>query len=107
MKLIATTLAAAVLLSGCATKDFGRLHSVGNVAAMNCAELADAQAEVDAFRAAIDDKDDWDARTLVASTLLDFGFGNMRDKKRALRTADARDAEIASARRAAGCGMSR
>lgn len=94
---------AAALTAGCATKDFGRMESVRSAATMNCAELAEAQAEVDAFRARVDEKDDWDARTLIASTLLDFGYGNMRDKKRALRSADAREAEIAAGRRANGC----
>lgn len=92
---------AGTLVSGCATKDFGRLEGP-SVAAMSCEQLAYEQKRVDDFRAAIDRKDDFDVRSATAA-LIDFGYGNHRDKKKALASAERREAEVAAARRAHGC----
>lgn len=103
MKKIVSVIAMAAMLSACATKDFGRVESTGNLAAMSCAQLADEQAKIDQFRAKVAEKDDFDLRSLVAVTLLDFGYGNMRDKKKALRSAADREAQIKAAQAAQHC----
>lgn len=102
MRKVAIIAALGLAISACATKDFGRME-LSPVAGLDCQQLAAEQGRVDAFYAAIDDKDDWDARTLVASTLLDFGYGNHRDKKKALASAEARRAQLTAAQRAQGC----
>lgn len=94
--------ATALSLSACATKDFGRME-LAPVAGLSCEQLAAEERKVGEFRAAIDEKDDWDARSLVASTLIDFGYGNMRDKKQALASAEQREAQLAEARAVQGC----
>lgn len=93
---------AAIGVSACATKDFGRME-LSPIAGYSCEELAAEQVKVDEFRAVIDEKDDFDGRSLVAVTLLDFGYGNMRDKQQAVATADAREAQINGAMEAQGC----
>lgn len=98
--LIAT---ASAILSGCATKDFGRIASSGSALAMTCPEIAAAGVELAEFRARVEEKSKIDGRSIVAATLLDFGIGNMRDKKRALASAARREAELAQARFANGC----
>lgn len=92
---------AGALVSGCATKDFGRMEMTP-LAGMSCEQLAAEQQRVDRFRAAIDDKDDLDGRS-AAAFLLDFGYGNHRDKKKALESASEREQSIAAARRSQGC----
>lgn len=99
-RLIALAIAGA-LVSGCATKDFGRMEMTP-LAGLSCEQLAAEQKRVDDFRAVIDDKDDFDARS-AAGLWLDFGFGNMRDKKKALKSANEREASVTAARQAQGC----
>lgn len=72
------------------------------VAGLSCEQLAAEQRKVDDFRAVIDEKDDWDART-ASSFWMDFGYGNHRDKKKALASAEARRAQLTAAQRAQGC----
>lgn len=101
MRRFALVAAAALALPGCASKDFGRMQ-MAPVTGLSCEQLAAEQGKVDEFRAAIDQKDDFDMRT-VSAVWMDFGYGNMRDKKQALKSADAREAQLAEARQAQGC----
>ncbi len=100
LRLVALATGAA-LLAGCATKDFGRVESTP-LTGMSCDQLAAEQGKVEAFRAAIDKKDNVDLRS-IAGFGLDFGLGNHIDKKKALHSADDRQAQIAEARQAQGC----
>jgi hypothetical protein len=101
MRSIAVVVALGVVVSGCATKDFGRMQ-LTPVAGLSCEQLAAEQRKVDDFRAVIDEKDDFDARS-AAGLWLDFGYGNHRDKKKALKSADEREAQIAGAMQAQRC----
>ncbi|NPT54902.1 hypothetical protein [Paraburkholderia elongata] len=99
-------LAIGVLLSGCATKHYGREGELTQYekSTMNCREIALESAKVDGFVRHVDDESQFNGRSIL-SFLGDFGIGNVLEKDAALDSAQTRQTELWAISTQRGCGI--
>lgn len=102
MRKIIAIAALASLTSACATKNFGTMEPITNIAAYNCPALTAELERVDHFLATVEERSRFNAASALGAAV-DFGIGNKRAKAAAIRTANARKVEIVSAMDRAGC----
>lgn len=100
---LSTLLLSFALLSGCATKDYGKLDTLAaDAAPADCAALSAQLAETQQFRKAVAQKSEFSGADVVAF-LLDFGIGNAMAKSEALKSADEREARLKESQAKLGC----
>lgn len=95
---------AALAVSGCATKRYGRLSGLSptEVSSYTCRELKIEMAKVSQFVDDVDAERDVDLRA-AAAFLGDFTIGNQMERREALKSAKRRAADIEQAWNAKGC----
>lgn len=73
----AVAVAVGLILSGCATKQYGRMQplSAGELSMYNCRDIALELSKVDAFDAQVRDQGGFDGKSALG-VLGDFGIGN-------------------------------
>lgn len=83
------------VLSGCATKRYGRLQPVSETEAKlyTCKDIELELAKVTAFRDQVAEADDLNGAS-VAAFLGDFGIGNAMEHSAALDTANEREKQL-------------
>ncbi|ACB64585.1 MULTISPECIES: hypothetical protein [Burkholderia] len=103
---IYVTLAAAILLTGCATKNYGREGQLTGFekSTMTCREIDLETAKVDGFVQHVDEESRFDGRSIL-SFLGDFGIGNVMEKDAALKSANDRRAALSNLRASKNCGV--
>ena len=97
----------ALLLSGCATKNYGRQGEITEYEkqTMTCREVALEQAKVTGFLDHVEKESQFDGRS-VLSFLGDFGIGNMMEKDNAIKSANARLKQLNELSLQKECGQS-
>lgn len=101
-----TFLAALTLMvSGCATKNYGRQGEVTSYerSTLTCREIDIETAKVHGFLAHVNTESEFDGRS-VLSFLGDFGVGNVMEKSSAMESATKRLAQLQEARSSRACG---
>jgi len=95
MKNIALILALPLLVSACATKQYGRVQELSSAEKelYTCREIQLEYDKLDQFEKQIDETGDFDAKT-VFGFLGDFGIGNGMAKKDARKSARARREDL-------------
>ncbi|WP_235851109.1 hypothetical protein [Paraburkholderia piptadeniae] len=95
-----------VVLSGCATKHYGREGELTQFekSTMNCREIALEQAKVNGFVQHIDDESGFDGRSIL-SFLGDFGIGNVLEENAARDSAKTRQTELWAIGTQKNCGV--
>lgn len=91
---------ALALAGGCATKNYGRIEA--GAADGSCADVAAGLADVTQFRAEVARRSAFGPEDVLA-LLIDFGIGNLIAKQAALKSADARAAELEARQRELAC----
>lgn len=101
----AALLALVIVLSGCATKNYGRQGDVTDFEknTMTCRELELETAKVHGFLSRVEQESQFDGRS-VLSFLGDFGVGNVLEKSSATESANKRLAQLQDARAVRRCG---
>lgn len=101
----ALALVGACMLTGCATKNYGRMGNVTDFErnTMTCREIDLEIAKVDGFTSHVDKESEFDGRS-VLSFLGDFGIGNVMEKDAALKSANQRREALENLRVAKQCG---
>jgi hypothetical protein len=99
-------LAIGVVLSGCATKHYGREGELTQFekSTMNCREIALEQAKVDGFIQHVDDESAFSGRSIL-SFLGDFGIGNVLEESAARDSAKTRQTALWAMSEQRGCGI--
>ena len=104
MRAVVMVAIAAVAISGCATKRYGRAQPVSGVEGQfyTCREIELEIAKVEAFRQQIAEgaKVDWRS---VAGFLGDYGIGNAMEKSAAEKSATERMNQLMTLRAQKGC----
>lgn len=97
-------MAATVLLTGCATKNYGRQGELTDFEknSLSCREIDLETAKAHGFLAHVDKESQFDGRS-VLSFLGDFGIGNMMEKDNAVQSANTRLSQLQSQRIAKNC----
>ena len=95
--------AAACLLAGCATKQYGAALPLSDLerTSLSCREIELERSRVDAFRAQM--ASTWSTTSLSDWVPWNFGIGNAIEYNRASESADRREAELKAAAAARGC----
>jgi hypothetical protein len=103
--LILAAVAASVLVSGCATKRYGRLQPLTTAESQvySCREIEVEIAKVEAFRGQVADGSKFNGASAMGF-LGDFGIGNAQEKGQAERTATQRMNELLALKATKGCG---
>ena len=93
-----------VVLSGCSTKNYGRQGEITQYEqdTMTCREIDLEEAKVHGFLAHVEKESEFDGRS-VLSFLGDFGIGNMMEKDNAVKSANARLAQLQTLRVKRNC----
>lgn len=101
----AAGLSALALMSGCATKNYGRQGELTSYErdTMSCREIDLEEAKVHGFLNHVSKESEFDGRS-VLSFLGDFGIGNLMERSSAVDSATARLAQLQEARLRKGCG---
>lgn len=83
--------------SGCATKNYGRQGELTDYErqSMTCREIEIERAKMQGYLAHITKESKFDGRS-VLSFLGDFGIGNIMERTAAIKTAEARSAQLQS-----------
>lgn len=94
----------AVLLTGCATKNYGRQGQLTEFErrTLTCREIELETARVNGFLALVAKESEFDARS-VLSFLGDFGVGNLMERSSAIDSASSRLVQLQEARSTSGC----
>lgn len=97
---------AALLASGCATKNYGRQGELTSYEQQNltCRDIDLESAKVHGFLKQVDRESEFDGRS-VLSFLGDFGIGNVMEKSSAVDSANRRLAQLQDLRNNKGCGI--
>ncbi|AZW31748.1 hypothetical protein CS343_16495 [Bordetella bronchiseptica] len=95
---------AAVLLTGCATKNYGRQGELTDFErqTMSCREIEMEQAKVHGYLSHVEKESEFDGRS-VLSFLGDFGLGNVMEKNAAMQAANTRLSQLQSVSVQRGC----
>jgi len=95
---------AALLLAGCATKNYGRQGELTDYekSTMTCREIALEEAKVMGFLDHVQKESEFDGRS-VLSFLGDFGIGNMMEKDNAIKSANTRLKQLQAVSAEKGC----
>lgn len=103
----AITIIFAILLCGCATKQYGTMPSLsrGEVTAFNCRDIAVETAKVRGFIDSVHQQSKFDGKQVLA-LLGDFGIGNAMSKQAALESADQRMRDLQNAASLKDCDKS-
>ncbi|HWI13812.1 MAG TPA: hypothetical protein VNT02_06135 [Burkholderiales bacterium] len=92
-----------IMLSGCATKNYGHLEPIAaETVAADCAALDAQLAETGKFRAQVQQASEFSGADVLAF-LIDFGIGNAIQKSAALRSADEREQTVREQQAKLGC----
>jgi hypothetical protein len=96
--------ALAILLAGCATKNYGRQGELTDYEknTMTCREVALEQAKVMGFLDHVQKESEFDGRS-VLSFLGDFGIGNLMEKDNAIKSANTRLKQLQGVAAKKGC----
>lgn len=96
--------ALALIVSGCATKNYGRQGDVTDFErrSLTCREIDIETAKVHGFLKHVDTESEFDGRS-VLSFLGDFGVGNVMEKSSAMESATKRLAQLQQARSERNC----
>lgn len=102
--LAATAAIAIILVTGCATKTYGRQPTLTNHERQNltCREIDNETARTKGFIRTVKDDDKFDART-VLGLLGDFGIGNIIEQDAAMASAQKRLDDLGTLRIARDC----
>ncbi|AAO29620.1 hypothetical protein LZ757_01545 [Xylella fastidiosa subsp. morus] len=94
----------ATLLSGCATKRYGRLQPLTSYESRNynCTQIDLELAKIDAFEQQVAEQAKFSGMS-VASFLGDFGIGNTLERNQAIKTAKERRTQLMTARSTKDC----
>ncbi|MDF7667910.1 hypothetical protein PT273_09020 [Orbaceae bacterium ESL0727] len=95
---------AIIILSGCATKNYGRQGELTQYEKDNlsCHEIALEEAKVQGYLDHVEKESQFDGRS-VLSFLGDFGVGNVMEKKAAIKSANARLVQLKELARMKKC----
>lgn len=95
---------AALLLTGCATKNYGRQGELTDYErqTMTCREMDLETAKVHGYLAHVEKESQFDGRS-VLSFLGDFGMGNVMEKSAAMEAANRRLAQLQDTQVRRGC----
>ncbi|MCO6555741.1 MAG: hypothetical protein J6577_00740 [Gilliamella sp.] len=104
-KLNLLILCLALVLTGCATKNYGRQGELTQYEkdTMTCREIALEKAKVQGFIEHVDKESKFDGRS-VLSFLGDFGVGNVIEKGEALKSANRRLEQLKEVEEKKDCG---
>ncbi|WP_080307016.1 hypothetical protein [Burkholderia pseudomallei] len=104
-KYLAIMAAVAIVLGGCATKNYGRMGNLTDYErnTMDCREINLEIARVDGFLSHVDEESEFDGRS-VLSFLGDFGIGNVLEKDAAKKSARDRRQALDALRATKQCG---
>ncbi|EAP1704760.1 hypothetical protein D6O16_07110 [Salmonella enterica] len=97
-----------LLLSGCATKNYGRQPELTSYekSTLTCREIDLEIAKVHGFLKTVDDESEFDGRS-VLSFLGDFGIGNLMEKDSAVDSANKRLTQLEDLRNQRQCDRER
>ncbi|MFG3398647.1 hypothetical protein ACQKEK_02575 [Pseudomonas sp. NPDC077408] len=100
----ASILLAVAVVSGCATKHYGRepVVTAGETARLDCNAVAIEIAQTHGFIEQVNKESQFDGRS-VLSFLGDFGIGNVMEKEAAMSSARERLASLERVRSQKGC----
>lgn len=100
----ALAVAAGLIVSGCATKQYGRMQplSAAELSMYNCRDIALELSKVDAFDQQVRDQGGFDGRSALG-VLGDFGIGNSIAKGGAEKSSYERRRELQSLSAQRGC----
>lgn len=103
--IVVLALAATVVLSGCATKRYGRMQPLTSYETLNynCEQIDLELSKVAAFDQQVAEQAKFSGMS-VASFLGDFGIGNTIERNQAKATSAQRRAQLQEARVTKGCG---
>jgi hypothetical protein len=101
---IVSVLLTAAVLSGCATKHYGRepIVTPGETARLDCNAVGIEIAQTHGFIEQVNKESQFDSRS-VLSFLGDFGIGNLMEKEAAMSSARERLASLERAHSQKGC----
>ncbi|OCG16916.1 MULTISPECIES: hypothetical protein [unclassified Gilliamella] len=104
-KLNLLILCLALVLTGCATKNYGRQGELTQYEkdTMTCREIALEQAKIEGFKEHVEKESQFDGRS-VLSFLGDFGVGNVIEKGEALKSANRRLEQLKDVEKQKECG---
>ncbi|XKM14262.1 hypothetical protein RCS94_03595 [Orbaceae bacterium ac157xtp] len=103
-KIIFLSIVTTVILSGCATKNYGRQGELTQYEKdnMTCREIALEEAKVHGYLEHVEKESRFDGRSIL-SFLGDFGIGNSMEKSAAIKSANTRLAQLNTLRSAKKC----
>lgn len=104
MKIVYVFAVAALVLTGCATKNYGRQGELTDFERTNltCREIEIEEAKAHGFLDDVEKESQFDGRS-VLSFLGDFGIGNIMEKDNAVKSANVRLKDLQQARTEKNC----
>ncbi|NMX84707.1 hypothetical protein HBO11_03950 [Pseudomonas sp. WS 5010] len=106
MKRTTVILFIVVLVSGCATKHYGRQQPLTSAqqVKLSCQDIDIKTAKIDTYLDEVEKESNFDGRS-VLSFMVDLGIGNTLEKHSAIEAAQSRRAQLLAASAARGCAL--